>query len=248
MIYSLKTALAAATLMIAGSLVGTQAYAAEPDGMGPWADKVISTSQGMRKDGSAVLPARSDASSMLGVAENDTVDSHFYSLGFGGKATLAFKNGFRQGVIVVEATNPDYPAEKAKVEVSKNGHDFYEVGTVSQDGKVNVPDHLGCIRYVRVTDVSNKDDFSDASADGYDVDGVKADGKSCREEVHEDDCKPDKDKKAEWKEDRHDEAKKADGDSKDTRREYSHENKHGEVHEQLMSRIENMKVKAKIEL
>src|SRR5476651_390741 len=88
-------------------LLATPALAAAPDGLGPWADKVISTHQGLMKNGQPVPAARSNPLAALGVAENDTVDSHFYSLGFGGKITLGFKNGIKNGVLVVESTNPN---------------------------------------------------------------------------------------------------------------------------------------------
>lgn len=159
--------------------VSSSVHAAVPDGLGPWADSVASTSQGLRKDGSAVPAIRSDASSALGVAENNTTDGNFYSLGLGGSISLGFDNGISSGVIVVEATNPDYPVEKANVEVSENGVTWVTAGTVSQDGEVEKPASVTCARFVRITDISNPNDFTDATADGYDVDGVKASGEAC---------------------------------------------------------------------
>ena len=106
------------------ALFSSPVSAAAPDGFGPWADKVISTKQGLMKNGQPVPAIRSDASSALGVAENDTVEGHFYSLGFGGKITLGFKNGIKNGVVLVEATNPNYPHEKAKIEVSPDKEHF----------------------------------------------------------------------------------------------------------------------------
>lgn len=161
-------------------LVVTPSFAAAPDGLGPWADSVISSSQGLTKGGGAVPAARSNPLAALGVAENDTVDSHFFSLGFGGKITLGFDNGISSGVIVVEATNPGYPAEKAKVEVSADGSTWYDAGTISQDGQVNKPAQVGCAKYVKLTDVSNPSDFPESTADGYDVDGVQAVGDVCQ--------------------------------------------------------------------
>lgn len=154
-------------------------FAAAPDGMGPWADSVVSSSQGLMKNGLSVPAIRSNPNSALGIAENNTVDGNFYSLGFGGNIILGFDNGISSGVIVVEATNPGYPAEKAKVEVSENGTTWFNAGTVTQDGSVNKPEQVRCARYVRLTDVSNPPDFSDGTADGYDVDGVQATGNPC---------------------------------------------------------------------
>lgn len=162
-------------LLLSPSLV----FAASPDGLGPWADSVKSATQGLRKDGSVIPANRSDSSSTLGVAEDTTTDGSFYSLGFGGVISLGFDNGISTGVIVVEATNAGYPAEKVKVEVSENGTTWVSAGEVSQDGSVNKPAGVTCAKYVRITDISNKDDFTDPTADGYDVDGVKASGDAC---------------------------------------------------------------------
>jgi hypothetical protein len=115
----------------------------------------------------------------LGVAENDTVDSHFVSLGFGGGLTLGFDNGISSGAFVVEATNPNYPGEKTNVEISQDGSTWFAAGTLTQDGSVSLPKEITCGKYVRLTDVSNKGDFTDGTADGFDVDGVRAEGTSC---------------------------------------------------------------------
>jgi hypothetical protein len=189
MLRHLKSLLTSATMMVAATFVATPAFAAAPDGLGPWADAVHSSSQGLQKNGQPVDAARSNPSAALGVAENDTNPASFFSLGFGGAITLAFENGIQSGVLVVEATNLGYPSEKAKVEVSRNGTDFVTAGEVSQDGSVSVPSNVGCVKYVRVSDISNPADFTDETADGYDVDGVKSEGKACP--VTKDQCKHD---------------------------------------------------------
>lgn len=158
------------------------AFAAAPDGMGPWADTVVASNQTNTKGGqpvSVVAPLRSNPSAALGVAENDTVEGHFFSLGFGGSISLGFDNGISSGVIIVEATNPGYPTETAKVEVSENGTTWVLAGNVSQDGQVNKPAEITCAKYVRITDTSNPADFSEPTADAYDVDGVQAQGDPC---------------------------------------------------------------------
>ncbi len=174
-----KPAAILAAFALVTSLFSSRVLAATPDGLGPWADNVVSTAQGLRKDGSAVPAERSNPDAMLGVAEDDTVSEHFYSLGFGGTATLGFENGISSGVVVVEATNLGYPTEHLKVEVSTNGTTFVDAGTISQDGEVSVPRGIGCVKWVRVTDASNPADFVDGSADGYDVDGIEAQGVVC---------------------------------------------------------------------
>lgn len=162
------------------SILPTSAYAAAPDGAGPWADTVVTSSQGLMKNGSPVPAPRSDATSTLGVAENTTVDGTFFSLGFGGSITLSFDNLITSGVIVVEATNPDYPLEQVNIELSSDGASWISAGTVVQDGSVSMPDNLTCAKFVRITDTSNAANFTDDTADAYDVDGVQAtDGEPC---------------------------------------------------------------------
>jgi len=153
-------------------------FAAAPDGLGPWADTVVSSTQGLRKDGNPVIASRSDPTSALGVAEGTNADGTFYSLGFGGVITLGFTNGISSGVLVVEATNLPYPTETALVEVSEDGVIFEEAGNVSQDGTVSVPESVDCAKFVRITDTSTPADFPN-DADGYDLDGVEAQGQSC---------------------------------------------------------------------
>lgn len=177
-----KVTVAGFISLLAILLFSFAAIAAAPDGSGPWADAVESSSQGLRKDGSAVPAIRSDATSALGVAENNTTDGNFFSLGFGGNIVLSFDNGISSGTIeVVETTALPYPTEKAKVEVSEDGVAWINAGNVNQDGSVAVPQGLDCVLYVRVTDISDAEDFSDNIADGFDVDGVKLIGEACSE-------------------------------------------------------------------
>jgi hypothetical protein len=152
------------------------AFAAAPDGLGPWADSVFSVSQGLMKNGVAVPLIRSDTTAALGVAENTpTVDSTFFSLGFGGSIVLGFDNGISSGAMVVEATvEPGYPDETARVEMSDDGITWVMAGNVIQGGTVSKPEQVACAKYVRITDTSNPAIMPDDIADGYDVDGVRA--------------------------------------------------------------------------
>lgn len=174
-----KKIVAGTSIILSSLAFASPAFAAAPDGNGPWADSVSSFSQGLMKNGGAVPAVRSDPTAALGVAEGDTTEGHFVSLGFGGVLTLGFVNGISGGSLVVESTNAGYPIEKAKVELSADGSTWFNAGTLSQSGTVNQPQGLVCAKFARLTDVSNKDDFSDATADGYDVDGVKALGDPC---------------------------------------------------------------------
>jgi len=168
---------------ITGLVLGSsfmQVYAAAPDGSGPWADSVVNFSQGLTKAGGVIDPIRSDASQALGVAEQTVVAGTFVSLGFGGSLTLQFDNGISNGVFVVESTNPDYPVEHAQVDLSADGSTWFSAGSVDQTGTVTQPDNLACAQYVRITDTSNSADFSEDTADAYDVDGVQAtEGEAC---------------------------------------------------------------------
>lgn len=160
-------------------VTSSASLAASPDGAGPWADSVVTSSQGLRKDGTPVIAARSNASAALGVAEDNVVDSSFFSLGFGGTITLGFDNGISDGVLLFEATNPNYPNERASVEFSSDGTNWTLGGQVSQDGTVNVPLIAGCVNFVRITDISVSAQFQENEADGYDIDGVRAEGDTC---------------------------------------------------------------------
>lgn len=160
-----------------------QILAAAPDGAGPWADSVVSANQGLTLNGqpvSSFYPLRSDPTSALGVSENDTTEGNFYSLGFGGSMVLQFDNPISNGVVLVEATNSNYPFERVQVELSDDNLIWHYAGTVVQDGSVDMPRTVSCARYVRLTDISHPADFNDQDADGYDVDGVMAtEGTSC---------------------------------------------------------------------
>lgn len=160
------------------------ALAAVPDGNGPWADSVIESSQGTNKDGSAVLASRSDPATTVGAAESTGVPmdpvaatSTFFSLGFGGSITLGFTNSIINGpgndLQVYEVTTGTYIDEKVKVEASPDGTAWTTVAAVvNRDGGVDLGS-LKCAQYVRLTDVTNPADF-EATADGYDVDAIKA--------------------------------------------------------------------------
>lgn len=151
--------------------------------------------QGLRKDGTAVLPERSDPTKATGAPEGIITPPSFISLGFGGNIILGFSgpvgNGPGYDLILHEITGgrASYPEEKAKVEVSQNlGGPWFEIGIASSkdaDGKsyldisTGAP-HLTYIQYIRVTDISDPTPF-EATADGYDLDAIEARYGACTE-------------------------------------------------------------------
>ena len=176
-----------ATIVVALVLSATfglqMAQAAAPDGAGPWADEVISFTQGLRDDASPVVGERSDATNALGVAEG-TDAINFVALGYGGELVLRFDNAIFDGkgadLHVVETTYGDvdceaYP-EQVEVSVSADGLAWSPVHTGCQDTYVDLYDSgLACVQYVKLTDVTDAGDFSvNHITDGYDVDGVEA--------------------------------------------------------------------------
>ncbi|MFH0974009.1 MAG: hypothetical protein V1817_04460 [Candidatus Micrarchaeota archaeon] len=156
-------------------LVAPLAFAAAPDGTGPWADYAVSAAQGLRKDGSAVLATRSNTLFALGAADGPA-EGTFYSLGFGGVLTLGFDNALVNGpgndVKVYEITGLPYAMEYVKVEASYDAANWVTLAE-SAPRTAELDLGLACAHYIRLTDVSNPALFV-SNGDGYDVDAVKA--------------------------------------------------------------------------
>lgn len=138
----------------------------------------VSFDQGDRKDGSAVLPARSNPNLAL-----DAPDQQFISLGFGGEVVLVLP-GYITGedVTAFEITNGrnSYPDEKAEVYVSENGTDW-ELAGVAYNKDTNgesiidvTATGLTKIKFVKLVDISVKSNFSQSDADGFDLDSIGA--------------------------------------------------------------------------
>ena len=180
-------------VLVVSATVGT-AGAGVPDGAaGPWADNVIEFTQGKQADGNPVRIARSDPEAALGVAEGTLApETNWFSIGFGGHIVLHFENDICNGagesdldISFVEATieepNP-YPNEVIRVFVSPDNVTYTEVGTLNKDGALALPASVTVAQhYVKIVDITNKDDYVGPSApqqrpdaDGYDLDGVKA--------------------------------------------------------------------------
>jgi len=174
-------------LALALALPAALVSAGTPDGpSGPWADSVESFDQGQRKDGSAVLPERSDPTAALGPAENVITPPSFVSLGFGGEIILGFDNCILNGdgddIEVAEVTGGSgYSNERVEVQVSQDGTNWEHAGYIPLSdtttnpfsGTVPLPAGMDWAKYVKLVDVTNPGPHS-SNADGYDLDGVRA--------------------------------------------------------------------------
>ena len=153
-----------------------------------WATMVVSSSQGLLKNGNPVAAGRSDANNaLLADYQGGSSPTYFFSLGFGGEVTVGFgcdvMNGDGDDIRIYEATNGNYPTEFAEVYASMNGTDWELLGTADNGTPVSGEPQqrissfdLGALpyaKYVRVLDVSDPALF-EPTADAFDVDGVEA--------------------------------------------------------------------------
>lgn len=145
-----------------------------------WADTVVASSQGTKKDGDPVKTIRSDPNAATGPAEYDTVEEHFFSLGFGGSIILEFDNyivnGLGDDIELVEATNEIYPDETVEVFASPDNSTWWYLGEYSKDSLIDLSDYSTSImyaKYIKLVDTTDPE-LHNNNADGYDLDGVKA--------------------------------------------------------------------------
>jgi hypothetical protein len=127
----------------------------------------------------APLAERQDPNKALGEPERAD-NMNFVSLGFGGVLILGFscvifdKPGY--DIEIVETsfgsqTCTSYP-ERARVDGSLDLVNWFTIGEVCLDGFLDL-DGKGPIQYIRITDISNSESFSNSNiSDGFDVDGV----------------------------------------------------------------------------
>jgi hypothetical protein len=147
-----------------------------------WASSVAASNQLLRKNGTAVLATRSDATQALvaqtlgASSDSPVTEGTFYSLGFGGSVTVAFATPIpnRPGADfrIFEVTGGTYPDELMDVFVSPDNVTYTQVANdVARDEDVEMT--IPVAQYVRILDVSNPAPF-EATADAFDVDGVRA--------------------------------------------------------------------------
>lgn len=164
-----------------------------------YADTVVAWDQGERKNGTAVLPDRSDPNDALGapqstgqVSDNPVVAGSFFSLGFdegdgdgtpteGGWIVVEFADnvivdGPGDDLQVWEVTGGSYPDELIKLEASQDNVTWHPVASgLTRDATADLASSgLTWAKYIRLTDVSDPNDFPDATADGYDLDAFSA--------------------------------------------------------------------------
>ena len=148
---------------------------------------VKEATQGTKKDDSPITdPQRIDPATI-----NGAPDDNFYSLGKGGSVLFKFKGKVsdHSGVDIklTEVTwgRDSYPEETALIEVSKNGVNWYVLGTASNKDSDGISEFdlsvlgLNWIRYIRVSDTTNYDPHND-QADGYDLDAIMVTYKVCK--------------------------------------------------------------------
>ncbi len=163
-----------------------------------YADTVVSSDIGVRKNNTQVTVDRDDPADALGAPQSlgtpfdsPVVFDSFFSLGFdegtddtpneGGKIVLAFGDNY-----IVDGPGNDirawevtggttYPTEKIKIEVSQDNVTWYTAASsLDRDAEADLNSTpLEWAKYVRITDVSVRSEFED-TADAYDLDAVSA--------------------------------------------------------------------------
>ena len=144
------------------------------------ATQVISYMPGLRKNGTAVTPARAIPANALGAPQGSN-NVNFVSLGFGGSLVVKFDyvifdNAATNDISLVETSfgNPSCASysEKVMVEGSLDGNNWIMLTNedICLDGEIDI-NNAGVIQYIRLTDRSASTRFS-GTADGYDVDGL----------------------------------------------------------------------------
>jgi hypothetical protein len=144
-----------------------------------WAHSVVSSSQGLRKDGTPVVAARSNPANALGPTGTGQSESNFFSLGFGGQIVVKFAKPVGGSLTITEDTWGSYPPETADVFVSKDGTNWGYIGQATNNNGLGGNQHATtftlttCIQYVKIVDTSNAGAHG-GNADAFDVNSVYA--------------------------------------------------------------------------
>ncbi len=141
--------------------------------------RVVSYEPGPSATASQPLTERADPTAALGIPENED-GFNFVSLGYGGSIVLDFEtrllNLSGDDLILYNTTFAgksceQYP-ERARVLVSRFGNDWVDIGSVCQDGSLEIGT-LSWVRYIRIEDVSDQGAFFNGDvSDGYDLDAI----------------------------------------------------------------------------
>lgn len=179
---SLKLSLLAATV-IAGVNLDAQIYPVVYSNYtpGPTAD-FIGSIPSQRSNPNNALGAPQINDTDMGETAGNSATVNFVSLGFGGSIDLTFAQPFGQcqgaDLDIIE-TSYGTPAcsgwqEYADVFVSQDGCNWVQVAdNQCQNFSVELPASMPWAMYVRIVDASPAGAFA-SNADGYDVDGVRA--------------------------------------------------------------------------
>jgi hypothetical protein len=145
---------------------------------------VISSSQGLKKGGTAVDTARSDPLQGLQF-ETGRQPTNFFSLGFGGEiiveACCPITNGEGNDVMIIEDTWGTYPEENAEVYASQDGVNWTYLGEADNLTRHVIGIHtisefdLGNLEwasFIKIVDTSDPALHNNA-ADGYDLNAIE---------------------------------------------------------------------------
>lgn len=145
-----------------------------------WGGSVVNFTQGLTNLENPITEERSNPETSLG-STSGSDEMNFVSLGFGGQITIEMSQPIRNGegndLKVWESTYPPtscelYP-EKALVFASQDGCNFILLGTICQDGELDLGG-LNWAKYIRIIDQSQINSFRRlGEVDAFDVDAVE---------------------------------------------------------------------------
>lgn len=153
-----------------------------------YANTVDSYSQGLRKNGTPVLPVRSNPAAALGAPQTtgtpydpDTTPTNFFSLGFGGEIVVGFdgyivNNGGPEVKDFEVTGGSSYPDEKVHVFAAQaTSGPWTQIAVAApRDSQFDLGP-LPWAKFIKLVDASDKSDPGfEPEADGFDLDAVAA--------------------------------------------------------------------------